>query len=167
MTIEGVAARSGVAKTTIYRWWGSKPALVVAAAEELAAGVHRPDTGRVSADLTAILRDVVRVYTKTVAGTLIPGLVADMAAYPELAEAISRFWTSRREIMLEALERGVSRGELRPDIDVKLTADLLYGPIYYRVLVSRIRLRPSFADGVVDVVLRGTAKRARTSRRSK
>jgi AcrR family transcriptional regulator len=146
-----------VAKTTIYRWWPSKPALVVAAAEDLAAHVRRPDTGTVRGDLIALLRDVIKVYTTTVAGRLIPGLIADMAEHPDLAEAIGRFWAARREIMLDVLKRGISRGELRRGIDVELAADLLFGPIYYRFLVTRAPLRPSFADRVVVAVLRGKA----------
>jgi AcrR family transcriptional regulator len=157
LTIERVAATAGVAKTTIYRWWPSKPALVVAAAEDLAANVRRPDTGNVRDDLVALLRDVIKVYTTTVAGRVIPGLIADMAEYPDLAEAIGRFWVARREIMLEVLKRGVTRGELRSNIDLQLAADLLYGPIYYRFLVSRAALKRTFADEVVDAVLRGKA----------
>ena len=160
LTMEGVAARAGVAKTTVYRWWPSKPALVVAAAEDLAAKVRSPDSGNLGDDLVALLRDVIRVYTKTVAGRITPGLLADMAEHPELADAIGRFWAGRREIMLEVLRRGISRGELRPDIDLELAADLLYGPIYYRLLVTRAPLTIRFADQVVDAVLRGKAPHA-------
>jgi AcrR family transcriptional regulator len=154
LTIEGVAARAGVAKTTIYRWWPSKPALVVAVAEDLAETVRTPDTGELRGDLVALLRDVIKVYTTTVAGRLIPGLIADMAEHPDLAEAIGGFWVARREIMVDVLKRGISRGELPRDIDVELTADLLLGPIYYRFLVSRAPLRRGFADRIVDAVLR-------------
>ncbi len=157
LTMEGVAARAGVAKTTVYRWWPSKPALVVAAAEDLAAQVRNPDSGNLRDDLVTLLRDVIKVYTKTVAGRIAPGLLADMAEHPELADAIGRFWAGRREIMLGVLRRGFSRGELRSDIDLELAADLLYGPIYYRLLVTRAPLTVQFADQVVDAVLRGKA----------
>jgi AcrR family transcriptional regulator len=160
LTIEGVAARAGVAKTTIYRWWQSKPALVVAAAEDLVANFRRPDTGKVRDDLLALLRDVIKVYTTTMAGRIIPGLLADMAEHPNLVEVVEVFWAARREIMLEALERGISRGELRADIDLELVADLLYGPIYYRLLVTRAPLSRKFADQAVDAVLRGNAIRS-------
>ena len=159
LTMEGVAARAGVAKTTVYRRWPSKPALVVAAAEELVANVRRPDTGNVREDLIALLRDIITVYTETVAGRIVPGLLADMAENPDLAEAIGAFLGTRRKIMFEILQRGISRGELRPDIDLELAADMMYGPIYYRFLVRRAPLNPEFADQVVDAVLRGEALR--------
>ena len=159
LTMEGVATRAGVAKTTVYRRWPSKPALVVAAAEELASNVHRPDTGHVREDLIALLRDIITVYTETVAGRFVPGLLADMAEDSDLAEAIGAFLAARREIMFEVLRRGISRGELRPDIDLELAADMMYGPIYYRFLVRRAPLSPQFADQVVDAVLRGKALR--------
>src|SRR6266540_1637796 len=133
---------------------------VVAAAEDLAAKVRSPDSGNLGDDLVALLRDVIRVYTKTVAGRITPGLLADMAEHPELADAIGGFWAGRRELMLEVLRRGISRGELRPDIDLELAADLLYGPIYYRLLVTRAPLTIRFADQVVDAVLRGKATHA-------
>jgi AcrR family transcriptional regulator len=159
LTIEGVAARAGVAKTTVYRWWPSKASLVLAAAEDVATKVRVPETGRVRDDVAALLRDVIKVYTKTVAGRVIPGLIADMAENPDLAEAIGGFWKTRRQIMFGILERGISRGELRPDIDLELTADLMYGPIYYRFLVSRAPLSARFAGEVVDAALLGSAPR--------
>jgi AcrR family transcriptional regulator len=159
LTIEGVAARAGVAKTTVYRWWPSKTSLVLAAAEDVATKVRIPDTGRVREDVAALLGDVINVYTKTVAGRVIPGLIADMAENPDLAEAIGGFWKTRRQIMFGILERGISRGELRPDIDLELTADLMYGPIYYRFLVSRAPISARFADEVVDAALLGCAPR--------
>jgi hypothetical protein len=82
-----------------------------------------------------------------------------MAENPDLAEAIGGFWKTRREIMFGILERGISRGELRPDIDLELTADLMYGPIYYRFLVSRAPISARFADEVVDAALLGCAPR--------
>ena len=159
LTMEGVAARAGVAKTTVYRRWPSKPALVVAAAEELAANIRRPDTGTVREDLIALIRDIIIVFTETVAGRIVRGLLSDMAENPDLAEAIGEFLGTRRKIMFEILQRGISRGELRPDIDLELAADMMYGPIYYRFLVRRAPLNPEFADRVVDAVLRGKGLR--------
>jgi AcrR family transcriptional regulator len=164
LTIEGVAAKAGVAKTTVYRRWPSKASLVLAAVEDVATKVRIPDTGTVRGDAAALLRDVIKVYTKTVAGRVIPGLIADMAENPDLAEAIGGLWKTRREIMFGILERGISRGELRPDIDLELTADLMHGPVYYRFLISRFlisraALSARFAEEVVDAALLGSAPR--------
>lgn len=87
LTIEGVAARAGVGKTTIYRRWPSKPALVVAVAERLAEKVRRPDTGSTRRDLVLLLRDIIDVFTTTMAGRIVPGMIAEMAERPDLAEA--------------------------------------------------------------------------------
>jgi AcrR family transcriptional regulator len=152
LTMEGVAARAGVAKSTIYRRWPSKMALAVAAWEAVAAEVKVPDTGTIRGDLVRLLEDIIRVITRTVARRIIPGLVAEAEEDPELEEAFRAFWASRRAIMIRMLERGVSRGELPADTDFELTADLLYGPIYYRFLISGAPLPRTTAGRIVDAV---------------
>ena len=158
LTIEGVAEKAGVAKTTVYRRWPSKASLVVALGQDVATKVRVPDTGTVRGDASALLRDVIKTYTKTVVGRVIPGLIADMAENPDLAEA-ARGYLGTRRIMIEILQRGISRGELRPDIDLELTADLMYGPLAYRFLITGATLNARFADKVVDAVLLGSAPR--------
>src|SRR5918996_5195266 len=79
LTIEGVAEKAGVAKTTVYRRWPSKASLVVALGQDVATQVRVPDTGTVRGDASALLRDVIKTYTKTVVGRVIAGLIADMA----------------------------------------------------------------------------------------
>ena len=159
LTIEGVAEKAGVAKTTIYRRWPSKASLVVALAQDVATKIRLPDTGTVRGDASALLRELIKVYTKTVLGSVIPGLIADIAENADLAEATRGFLGTRRRIMVEILQRGISRGELRPDIDLELTADLMYGPLTYRFLISGAPLTARFADKVVDAALLGSAPR--------
>ena len=160
LTIEGVAEKAGVAKTTVYRRWPSKASLVVALGKDVAASkVRVPDTGTVRGDASALLRNVIKTYTKTVVGRVIPGLIADMAENSDLAEA-ARGYLGTRRIMIEILQRGISRGELRPDIDLELTADLMYGPLAYRFLITGAPLNARLADKVVDAALLGSAPRA-------
>jgi hypothetical protein len=78
-----------------------------------------------------------------------------MSSHPELAEAFARFTEPRRAVFSDVLRRGVERGDLRPDIDFQMATDLLYGPIYFRLLITRRPLRPSDAERIVDSVLRG------------
>lgn len=158
LTIEGVAEKAGVAKTTVYRRWPSKASLVVALGQDVATKVRVPDTGTVRGDASALLRDVVKTYTKTVVGRVIPGLIADIAANPDLAEA-TRGYLGTRRIMIEILQRGITREELRPDIDLELTADLMYGPLAYRFLISGAPLTARYADRVVDAALLGSTLR--------
>lgn len=153
LTIEGVAGRAGVAKSTIYRRWPSKMALVVAAWEAIAAEVKVPDTGTLRGDLIKLLEDIIRVITRTVTRRIIRGLVAESEEDPELEERFRAFWASRRAILIRLLERGASRGELPPDTDLELTADLLYGPIYYRFLISGAPLPRTIARRIVDALL--------------
>jgi hypothetical protein len=75
--------------------------------------------------------------------------------HPELAEAFASFCEARRSVMLEVLRRAVARGDPRSDIDLEAAADLLYGPIYYRLLITRRPLEQSLADRVVDAVVKG------------
>jgi AcrR family transcriptional regulator len=157
LTIEGVARRAGVAKATIYRRFGSKAELVAGATVFLAGTIRsrHKSNGSTRDDLVSLLRDAIRVLRSTEIGRVIPEVVGAMPSHPELAEAFARFREPRRSAFIDVLRRGVARGDLRPDIDFDLAADLLYGPIYFRLLVARKPLRPSDAERIVDAVLRG------------
>lgn len=153
LTIEGVAARAGVGKATIYRRYPSKVDLVMAAASCLAqAATPEPDTGSVADDLRVLARGLVHVLTQTVVGRVVPQIVAEVPRNPELAAAYREFVASRRRVVIAALERGIARGELRADTDAELVADLGAGPIFYRHLVSGGPLDESVTDRVVDSV---------------
>jgi len=154
VTIEGVAARAGVGKATIYRRYPGKVDLVIAAARALTeAEAPKPDTGTVAGDLHAIARNLVRLLTETVAGQAMPQMIADAVFNDEMRDANRRFFASRRAGTAEAVVRGVERGELRADTDVDLVVDLISGPIFYRHLVSGGRLDGAFADRIVASVL--------------
>ena len=120
LTIDGVAARAGVGRPTIYRRWPSKPALVVAAlveAAELALPVR--DTGSLRGDLIAVQRRQVALMNSPESRRVTAGLVADLAADPELAERyVSQYLAPRRALVWQVLQRGIDRGELDPDADL-------------------------------------------------
>jgi AcrR family transcriptional regulator len=154
LTVEGVAARAGVGKATIYRRYPCKVDLVIAAARALTeAESPRPDTGSVDGDLRAIARSLVRLVTTTVAGRAVPQLVAEAGRNVEMRSAQSQFIAGRRSGTMEAVRRGVERGELRADTDVEMVADLVAAPIFYRHLVSGDPLDARFADRVVAAAL--------------
>ena len=155
MAVEGVAAMAGVGKATIYRRWASKLDLVLAAVGELS--VHPlPEltTGSTREDLIALLRHIIEALTSTIAGRILPGLVAETARSPELLGVLHDFWISRRGLMLQVLRRGSAQGDLPDDIDHELIADLLYGPVHYRFLISDAPLGAELADQLVDAVMR-------------
>jgi AcrR family transcriptional regulator len=156
---EDVAGRAGVGKGAIYRRYRSKDELVSAAvaalvSEELAV----PDTGSTRADLLALMRDAVELYSGSLPARLMPNLVGAMAQKPGLARAVrDGFLSGRRAALAEVLRRGIERGDLRPELDVELALDVLGGPLFYRLLITGGRIDEQLAEGVTDLILRGFA----------
>jgi AcrR family transcriptional regulator len=154
VTIEGVAARSGVGRPTIYRRWSSKPALVIAAISQSVGVSPTPDTGSLRRDLLTFQRQQARMMDWPASRRITAGLVADLVADPELAEPYFRDYLEPRRISVwEALRRGVDRGELRADADFSLIYDMLLGPLFVRSVVRGEPLGPDLAEQTVDAVL--------------
>ena len=161
LTIEGVAARAGVGKQTIYRWWPSRAALVL---EAYLAGSEAipppPHHDSVHADVRALLVWLSRVLAEPIGGRVLAGLVGDMQHDHELAERYRRdVVPARRSRMLAALERGRDRGEIRADGDLEVAVDTLHGAVFYRLLLSGAPLDEAFAADVAGQVLDGLAPR--------
>lgn len=155
LTVEGVAGRAGVGKATIYRRWDRLEEVLAAALEGLVSEIRIPDTGRLRDDLLALMRRAVELY-RGHPGRIMPGLVSAMAEHPEVATAVREgFLAGRRGALKTVLERGIERGELRPDADLELALDILGGPLFYRLLVTGGPLDERLAEGTVDVILRG------------
>ena len=156
LTIEGIAERAGVGKTTIYRHWPNKASLVLDAFIEAATKQFPfPDTGSVREDLRLQMRRMIKLMNgpegRTIA-TLIGGAQADA----ELAEAFrSRWLTARREEARQIIQRGKERNEIRADIDPEVLLDALYGPLYFRLLIGHAPLTPGYADKLVSLVMSG------------
>jgi AcrR family transcriptional regulator len=155
LTVEGVAARAGVAKTTIYRRWRSKDELALAVLIDMVEQVVAvPDKGDTRAELIAFLNGAVRILRDTLMGRVMQGLVSELAANPELAEAFHRRVVALRIAEFGRLvERGVERGDLRPDVDHELLHELLFGPVYYRLFLSGEPLDRDLAERIVAAVL--------------
>jgi AcrR family transcriptional regulator len=168
---EDVAARAGVGKGAIYRRYRSKDELVTAAVAALVSEeIAIPDTGSTREDLLVLMREAVGLYCGSLAGRLMPNLVGAMAQKPELARAVREsFLTGRRAALAGVLERGVERGDLRPDLDVELALDVLGGPLFYRLLITGGPLDEQLAEGVADLIMRGFApdapSRAKSTRK--
>jgi AcrR family transcriptional regulator len=151
LTIEGIAQRAGVGKATIYRWWPSKAAVVMDAVLEAASPrIPFPDTGSAREDLRRQIASVIELYTRTKTGRGIRALIAESQHDPSVAESLrDRFIASRRAEAATVFERGIERGELRPDLDVGVAIDALYGAVYYRLLVSHAPLDSAYADALI------------------
>lgn len=158
VTIEGVAARAGVAKTTIYRRWPSKAAMVVEAI--IAAGKDCPveEARGCHESLTCALERMVAGLSCSRVAKIIGGLAVEMPHNQELAEAVREgLMKPNRAAMLALLERGIESGEVRADIDLEVTADLLVGPLFFRLLFSGDEVSPELAQRTVRAVMRGIA----------
>jgi AcrR family transcriptional regulator len=157
LTVEAVAARAGVAKTTIYRRYRSRHDLALAVLVDMDRTVTAvPDLGDTRRELVQLLRGTLIVLGETLMGRVMQGLVTELASDPHLSGAFrDQVVALRRGEVARVLERGVARGDLRPGADVGLVHELLFGPLYYRLLLSGEPLEPVLADRIVDALLPG------------
>ncbi|MYS87706.1 TetR/AcrR family transcriptional regulator [Embleya scabrispora] len=165
LTIEGVAERSGVNKTTIYRWWPSKGALLGAAL----TGAGRldfplPDTGSLRGDLTALTNGVVGLLTAPPTADIAVAAFGAVTHSPELAEHTRAFFADRLAREQPLFERAIARGELAPDADPMLLMDLLAGAAWLHLVFRRLPPDPDFASRTVDIVLDGASRGASPDR---
>jgi AcrR family transcriptional regulator len=152
LTIEGVAARSGVAKTTIYRRWRDKDELAMAVLVDATEATRPPaDVGDTRQELLTFLRTATRIITEN---GVLAGLVSEIATRPELARTYrSRLVVVRLREVGEIVARGVERGDLRPDTSVRLAHEMLVGPRLYRLLFSGAPLDRRHASALVEAVM--------------
>ena len=162
MSIEEVAARAGVGKTTIYRRWPSKGLLAL---DAFVAAFREqqplPDTGTLRGDLTAALTAWVQLVTQTPMGPMLTGLIAEAQHDPSLRAA----W---RERVLEPLrgqhrimlDRAIARGELPATVDQEVILDLFFGAAQHRLLLGHLPLTDDFTRSLVDVILYGATGRS-------
>ena len=159
VTIEAVAARAGVAKTTIYRRWPSKAEMVVEAISACKKDCLEvePCSGKpISCSLVGMLS----MLSCSRVARILTGLAVEMAHNEELAVAVREgLMKPNREVVLATLQRGVDMGEIRPDANLDVVADLLVGPMFFRILVSGAEVTPELASDTVDLVLRGMSPR--------
>lgn len=163
LSIEGIAARAGVGKSTVYRWWNSKGELVLEALAEVLTPSPVPDSGDTRRDLTGIVEQAMRLYSQdTGARSIIAGLVSDMNHNADLADTLrEQFIEPRRADNRAAVTRAIDRGDLPGDTDIELLIDSLVAPIAYRALITGAPLEPRIATQLVDQIL-GSEARAST-----
>jgi AcrR family transcriptional regulator len=159
MSVEGIAARAGVSKTTIYRRWPAKQAVVAAALGTLTARIEElPDSGDLRADMLDVMRAFFASSTATVIGAAFARVVSASLDNPEFM-AIFRANTiaPRRATLGEVLRRAQARGQLRPALDVELLIDMIAGWFLHQVLVVAAGQAPTLdhAEEVVTVLLEG------------
>ncbi len=165
--LEHVAAKAGVGKATIYRRWSSKEALALDLLLELATPhLVVVDTGDTREELVAVVHNTVRALAETPFGMVLKALMSQIAINPALGDSFRRTIVTARQLEIEAvLQRGIARRDLRPDVDVAISTELLVAPVYFRLVLGG-NLDRRFAEDVADAVLAGLRNPRRRARRS-
>lgn len=152
VTMDTVAARAGVSKPAIYRRWPTKQDLIIAAAETRIGTLSVPDLGDFRAELRFVLTARLEAYRLPGSDRLIAGLIgasADAgAARGQYAEYTERITSETRRI----LERGIARGDVAPDTDVRTAATLVAAPLLFRLIGELEMPDAPFVDALVDLV---------------
>lgn len=155
LRVDDVAADAGVAKTTLYRRWASKEALVAEAMRQLYLDrVHPEDHGDLRSDLIALVDESYELLF-TGPGRVVEELVRESGVSRELADVVRSTTDARRRAFRQALNRAVARRELDPSIDQELVIDLLMGPLWTRLLVTDTPMTRADVEGIVDAIMTG------------
>jgi AcrR family transcriptional regulator len=158
VSMDAVAARAGVSKATIYRWWPTKETLALDALYHEWAVPPARDTGSLRGDLLSLLRPWVRLAGRRPYGRAIAALITEAQTDPEFArEYRTRFLSPRRDLARTVLHRAIERGEIPAGTKIEVALDVLYGPLYHRLLHGHAPLNDRFVRDVVDTVLGGIA----------
>ncbi|PVD06727.1 TetR/AcrR family transcriptional regulator [Streptomyces sp. CS147] len=180
-TIEGIAARAGVGKQTIYRWWPSKAAVLMdafldlagRAAEDAGAGAGAgsggtgepapgiPDTGDLAADLKLVLRATVDELNDPALEAPTRALTAEGIVDAKLgAEFVHKLLDPQLALYVTRLRAAQEAGDVRADVDPRIALELLIGPLMHRWLLRTLPLTHAYADEIVDYAVGGLAPRA-------
>lgn len=154
LTIEGVAAKAGVSKQTIYRWWPSAAYIVLEALTSDPLQPPMPDTGALYDDLLDLIRPMVKALAAR-RGPIMKALIAEAQADARFAETLrTTFMAQHRDQLYAIVGRAQMRGEIGFDADPELTADLVYGPMLYRLLNGHGTLDDGFARSLTAAAAR-------------
>jgi AcrR family transcriptional regulator len=155
VTIEKIAARAGVAKQTICRWWPSKvEVLLETLREDAVHALEVPEGSSVRQELRARLQRLAKFLAGDPAGQVLLALVGHAQHDPATAQRLDdEFFGEQRRQDRERLRRGIQSGELPGDLRVDDALDALYGPVYYRARITRTRTPGKYLDELVTAVL--------------
>lgn len=157
VSIDAIAKRAAVSRTTIYKWWPSAAAIVL---EGLLAGLRDslvPPTGSdTKAAVDHQLRALNAILADTTTGPLVRSVISAAGYHREVATALLDQWLlPRRAVVTAVLSDGVAAGELRSDLDVEVTVDALFAPAYYRLVFALPALDDAALTQLLETVWRG------------
>jgi AcrR family transcriptional regulator len=154
LTIEEVALRAGVGKPTIYKWWPSKAALVMAMLDErIVEDLSAPNAANAEEALRALVTELVRRFNGFLGKVAMEILAEGQSEPAVLEEYRDRYLSKRRAIATEVIERAQAAGEFKKDIDPQVLIDMIFGPIYFRRLVRHQELDERFGNELVDRII--------------
>jgi rhodanese-related sulfurtransferase len=158
VAMDAIASRAGVSKATIYRWWPTKESLALDAIhnEWTAAHPERAGSGSLRVDLYSLLRPWIRLLNDRPYGPVVAAILAKVQTDARFAEEYrTRFLERRRDRAREIMQHAIESGEIAAGTNVELALDLLYGPVYHRLLHGHAPLDEPFLRGVVETVVYG------------
>jgi AcrR family transcriptional regulator len=163
-TIESVAARAGVAKSTIYRHWPDKLSLIADAFETFHVQmVPSVETGSARERITRLVRHVAELFVDSTFSLCIPALIEGAERDPRLRAFHHRYSAERRQSLIDILAQGIDAGEFSSAVDPELAAATLLGPIFYRRLMTAQSFDPGEVGSLVDLVLGPSRERRGSS----
>jgi AcrR family transcriptional regulator len=162
LTTDAIARAAGVGKQTIYRWWRSKAAVVLEALTELGRTIAAPPSGSLERDVAAFLEHTFRLLRgPRGTGAVLRGLMAEAQLDPEFAASFAGFIAERRGALRAVLERHTGRAG--PD-ELDVAVDMLFGAMWYRLLVGHAPLDAAFARALARLAARALARTRRAPR---
>ncbi|WP_306312042.1 TetR/AcrR family transcriptional regulator [Streptomyces hydrogenans] len=158
LTMSAVAARAGVSKPAIYRRWPTKQDLVIAAAESRVGVLTVPDVGNFRDELRELLAERLRQYRTPGVDRLLAGVIGSAAEADAERSAYGSYTSRVTGETRRVLERGIDRGDVRPDTDVAAAATLVAGSLLFRMLAEQDLPDAGLVDAVVDMVARAVGQ---------
>jgi AcrR family transcriptional regulator len=154
LSIEAVARRAGVGKTAIYRRWSNKLEMVLEIVSDVAGrSVPLPDTGSFAGDLELLMMIVSRALRHRIASQIIPDLMAEASRNPQIADTLQTALRTHQQAVGDKLVgQAIARGELPEDTDPQLVVDLILGPLYWRLAVSRNPISDDYLEKLTAAI---------------
>lgn len=167
LTMAAVAERAGTTKTALYRRWSSKAELVHEAAFPTAPTALTMPEGDIASDVRAMVVAAGAVFTSPVVRAALPGLIADMAADPDLNDRVMSRFTGLFEVVRLRLARAVERGEVHADVDPERLIELIGGATLLRMLLTPGRdLGDEWVEQTTAIVVHGVLSLAQVNKQA-
>jgi AcrR family transcriptional regulator len=154
ITVDAIAEESGAGKATIYRWWPNKEAVLIEAfRERISRELPFPNTGDFRQDVRLQLENFTKMIYRGRKGKVFRAFIAGAQADPEIAKAFRELWIRpRRAEARKLFERYIAEGTARPDLDPDLAVEMIFSPLYFRLLTGWGEINSEFLDHLVDPV---------------